>query len=78
MASSKDIYESHMYRANIYAAGIWRGSGVTVAVAGLFLDGHAFIEPLLGGTAIVSGVVTGHALITPGLLAGKASINTER
>ena len=27
MASSKDIYESHQYRANIYAAGIFRGTG---------------------------------------------------
>lgn len=30
MASAKDVYESHIYRANMYAAGIWRGVGVDV------------------------------------------------
>ena len=27
MASFKDIYEAHTWRANIFAAGVWRGVG---------------------------------------------------
>ena len=30
MASAKDIYEAKVYGANIYAAGVFRGVGVTV------------------------------------------------
>ena len=30
MASAKDIYEAKVFAANIYAAGVFRGVGVTV------------------------------------------------
>ena len=34
MASTKDIYEAHVWRANIFAAGVWRGTGVAIATYG--------------------------------------------
>ena len=32
MASSKDIYEAQVYAANMYAAGVFRGIGVSAAI----------------------------------------------
>lgn len=32
MASSKDVYEAGVYKPNVYASGVFRGSGTTVVL----------------------------------------------
>ncbi len=54
MASAKDTFESHAFRANSFASGTWRGVGVTVVSTA-----RASSYPRIHGTDGRFGVVRG-------------------
>jgi hypothetical protein len=58
MASAKDTFESHTFRANTFASGNWRGVGPAVIAVGTTtgnmrviprMSGHLRVEPRASG-----------------------------
>ena len=59
MASSKDIYEAKVFAANIWAAGVFRGTGVAAATYGfLQIQNGQARQSTMDGAAILNSTLS--------------------